>query len=135
MAMASATPAPLFVLVGHCSPDAGMLRSAVRRVVPGAAFVGVNSAAALAEHRHAGAIWLVNRVLDGSFGSDDGLAIVARGAALPDGPVILLISNFDEAQQAAMAAGAFRGFGKQALYTERTAEAIRAAVAQTAAAR
>lgn len=135
MAMSSAASAPLFVLIGHCSPDAGMLRSAVGRVVTGASFVSVNSGAALEEHRHAGAVWLVNRVLDGAFGADDGMSLVAKGAAGADGPAVLLISNFEDAQRAAIALGALPGFGKQSLYAERTAEAIRAAVAKTSAPR
>lgn len=130
--MTAPTPAPssapTFVLIGHCTPDAGMLRSAVGRVASNATFVSVNRLADLAQHRRPGAIWLVNRALDGDFGAHDGPAIVAEGCRGDGAPVVLLISNYADAQDAAVATGALRGFGKQALYAEATGAAIRAAI-------
>ena len=41
---------------------------------------------------------------------------------------MLLISNYVDAQEEAVAAGASRGFGKSALYDNGTAEALRAAI-------
>ena len=38
------------ILVGHCMPDKFMLRSAVKRVVPGVEIVTVNDAEKLANH-------------------------------------------------------------------------------------
>lgn len=126
--MASTSPSePVFVLVGHCSPDAGMLRSAVRHVFPGATLVSVNNVAGLTEYRKRGTVWLVNRVLDGDFGGYDGMAILTKAASGDDAPAVMLISNYDDAQATAMVQGALRGFGKLSLYSESTAQAIRTA--------
>lgn len=112
-----------------------MLRSAVGRAVSGATFITVNSQAKLPEVRQRGLIWLVNRVLDGDFGSDDGMAVLTAAASRGpsgDGPTVMLISNYADAQDKAVAAGAVRGFGKHALYAEATVAAIREAIAAAA---
>ncbi len=113
------------ILVGHCTPDAAMLRSAVSRVVPDVRFTSVNHERELEQHRSRGVLWLVNRALDGRFESEDGVAIIAQAASGSHAPTCLLVSNFPEAQAAAMEAGALRGFGKSALYADATVAAIR----------
>jgi len=116
------------VLVGHCGPDMFMLKSAVGRVVPDAPIVTVNDGAALAPLLCAGSVLLVNRELDGDFGTTSGIELIQRAAQGDDAPVMLLISNFPEAQAEAAAAGARPGFGKTALYAAETAEILRDAV-------
>jgi two-component system, chemotaxis family, chemotaxis protein CheY len=113
------------VLVGHCSPDSGMLKSIAARVLPGIDVVRVNDDRSLEKYRRADALWLVNRGLDGDFAADDGIAIIERESSKPQSPVLLLVSNYPEAQAAAVAAGAKGGFGKQSLYAESTAAALR----------
>jgi hypothetical protein len=122
------------VLVGHCSPDAGMLKSAVGRVLPGRSYERVNDERELVRHRTRNALWLVNRALDGAFPSfADGVELIERERALREraqsapGPVLMLISNFEDAQAAAMARGAVRGFGKLAVYAPTTTAALREA--------
>lgn len=119
---------PHFILVGHCGPDAGLLRSAVSHAVPGARFTSVNHHRDLAAHHHADAVWLVNRSLDGDFEVGDGVELIERVGSEADGPRTLLISNFADAQTAAMKAGALQGFGKSALYHEDTKTTLRASV-------
>lgn len=114
-----------FVLVGHCSPDSGMLSTAVRRASPAAKVVRANDDGALEAHRGPGRVWLVNRVLDGSFASDDGLALIAREAQRTDGPRLVLVSNVPEAQSRAISLGALPGFGKRAVHAESTIELLR----------
>ena len=114
-----------FVAVGHCGPDAAMLGSALRRALPGATLTAVNDDAALDAHRDGDAVWLVNRLLDGDFADEDGIALLAREAARGHGATLLLISNLDEAQESARAAGARRGFGKLALHRPETTELLR----------
>ncbi|MCA9295938.1 MAG: hypothetical protein KC983_05460 [Phycisphaerales bacterium] len=125
------TPRPesarTFVLVGHCGPDMFMLRSAVGRLMPGVPIELANDHASLAVHLHSGAVLLVNRVLDGQFNMSSGVDLIAQISAADDAPVAMLISNFPEAQDAAVAAGARPGFGKSALYDDETAERIRSA--------
>lgn len=119
--MSQTSPAVLFVLVGHCGPDASMLRSAIRRAVPSATFADVREDAGLAPHRNARSAWIVNRALDGDFGVADGIALIAReGGSVR----AALVSNFPEAQRAAEAAGAMPGFGKSDLNSEATARKL-----------
>jgi hypothetical protein len=74
-------------------------------------------------------VLLVNRVLDGDFGTSSGIELIARLAKAENRPAMLLISNYPEAQQQAIAAGALPGFGKAELYNPRTAELLREAAA------
>jgi len=118
----SANQAPaVFLLVGHCGPDASMLRSAIRRAVPEATFAEARDDASLAAHRDGKSGWIVNRALDGDFAVADGIALIARerGAVR-----CVLVSNFPEAQQAAETAGALPGFGKSQLNSEAAARSV-----------
>ncbi|MBL9149943.1 MAG: hypothetical protein JNM94_14735 [Phycisphaerae bacterium] len=121
---------PHVILVGHCSPDSGMLTSLVTRHAPNARVERVNDHASLAAHRRAGVVWLVNRALDGDF-RHDGLRLV-EDAAADDGPTLVLISNYADAQAAATARGALPGFGKSSLYAAGTVNALKAALAHAA---
>jgi hypothetical protein len=120
------SPPILFLLVGHCVPDASMLRSAIRRAVPGASFAEASCDADLAPHRADGSVWIVNRALDGDFAAADGVELIAREGGRVR---VALVSNFPEAQAAAVAAGAMPGFGKSSLNSEATARALAAMAA------
>lgn len=111
----------LFLLVGHCGPDASMLRSAIRRAVPEATFAEARDEASLGRYRGDGSIWLVNRALDGDFAAADGVELIARESGRVRSA---LVSNFPESQAAAVAAGAMPGFGKSSLNSEATARAL-----------
>ena len=124
----SETNAPTVLLVGHCSPDAMMLQSAIRRVVEGAGFAIAMSMADLEERLPGASVALVNRVLDGDFGGADGLGLIRRFAGGGAGTPMMLISNFAESQQEAEAAGAVPGFGKSDLYAAQTGERLLAAI-------
>lgn len=116
------------VLVGHCNADIFLMRNALGRFLPGAEIVAVNDEKTLDEHRHAGAVWLINRELDGRFSSRRGLDIIEATASEDESaPAVLLISNYDDAQQEAESLGARPGFGKSALYDEETGRRLRAA--------
>jgi CheY-like chemotaxis protein len=115
----------MFVLVGHCGPDVMMLRTAVTRVAPGAAIVAVNHERDLDKHLHSNAVLLVNRVLDGVFSVDDGHELIRLALQRGRRPEVVLISNYEEAQDEAVRIGARRGFGKTRLYAPETIELIR----------
>jgi two-component system, chemotaxis family, chemotaxis protein CheY len=71
------------------------------------------------------ALVMVNRVYDADGSS--GLELIRRikgDPALRDVPV-MLVSNHDDAQREAVAAGAAPGFGKSALYGPLVAERVR----------
>ena len=114
-----------FVLVGHCSPDTAMLTAAVQRILPGAPIERVTAAGELDAYLTAMHVLLINRVLDGEFASESGIELIESVAGGDDGPIALLISNFPESQDEAVAAGAQRGFGKAELYEKKTAEILR----------
>ena len=122
-------PSPRFILVGHCGPDMYMLRAAVSRLVPGAATAVADDADDLEAELSRASVLLINRVLDGDFGTSSGIELIARLAKAENRPAMLLISNYPEAQQQAIAAGALPGFGKAELYNPRTAELLREAAA------
>jgi CheY-like chemotaxis protein len=72
---------------------------------------------------------LVNRVFD--WGGDSGVKFIGAmkqaGDATPP-PPMMLVSNYEEAQAEAVAAGAIAGFGKSALGSVEVGEMLRKAV-------
>jgi hypothetical protein len=118
------------VLVGHCGPDSYSLRSAVSRMVPGAAVVFANDERALAGELPTADLLLVNRLLDGEYSAATGVDLIrAVGAAGGSKrPAMMLVSNLPEAQAEAQAAGAAPGFGKRDAYSEEAGQRVRAAL-------
>ncbi len=130
---------PTILLVGHCFPDAALLRSALRSAAPDAEFRSINDRATLDTHLPDADLALVNRALDGDFGVPDGIALIraltdrARGhapGALSSGPAFMLVSNYPEAQAEAQAAGALPGVGKTQLHAPETRHRIADALAR-----
>lgn len=99
-------------LVGHCGPDTFMLTNAIRRALPGVEIASANSTGDVTAALATSSLLLVNRILDGGFENESGIGLIRALAGGDDGPAIMLISNFDDAQQEAEAAGAMPGFGK-----------------------
>lgn len=115
------------LLVGHCGPDAWMLRSMAQRAAKGSDVFMVNSQSALDEHLDNAGLLLVNRVLDGSFGGDSGIELI-RTLATDGAPPMMLVSNFEDAQAEAEAAGAHPGFGKRDANSPQTMSLVRVAM-------
>ncbi|MEM0915972.1 MAG: hypothetical protein AAGK09_15360, partial [Planctomycetota bacterium] len=90
--------------------------------------VSVNDAAGLASSADAGSLLLVNRVLIGSFDTDGGIELIERALGGEDPPVAMLVSNYADAQAAAIGAGARPGFGKSELGHAETARRLREAI-------
>ncbi len=118
------------VLVGHCSPDMFMLKTAVGRALPEATIVFVNDDDALGEYRTADSLLLVNRELDGRFHTQSGIDVISEITPQKDGPVTMLISDLQDAQAQAIAAGAKPGFGKSQLYDKSTTDLLTGAMQQ-----
>ncbi len=116
------------VLVGHCSPDMFMLKTAVGRALPEATIVSVNDVDALGEYRTVEALLLVNRELDGRFHSQSGIDLISEITQQQDGPITMLISDLQDAQAQAIAAGAKPGFGKTQLYDKSTTDLLTGAM-------
>lgn len=111
--------------VGQCDPD----HAGIRRMIEANFDAEVHRVMFIAEARAALArqrydLVLVNRLVfaDGS----DGLELVraVRADATTADIPIMMISNYDEAQQRAVEAGAVPGFGKAALSLPATIERV-----------
>jgi DNA-binding NarL/FixJ family response regulator len=112
--------------VGQCGFDGprieGLLRSKLSAEV-GRAGTAAEARKQLAAGRYD--VVLVNRVLNGDGSS--GVDLIAELAAGTDAPPLMLVSDREDAQEAAVAAGGVRGFGKAALDDPATYELIRSA--------
>lgn len=134
------------VLVGHCGFDAAMLRRAVGSMLDGAAksidVTAADDERELAKLADGASLLLINRVLEGGFKTDSGVDLIAQLAGQADGdggegrdrgerdgsrPRMMLISNYADAQQAAIAAGAHPGFGKADVHSPGAGKLLRAA--------
>ena len=110
--------------VGNCDPDHHAIRSLLIRHfdvdVDRVMFVP-EAEAAIGSERYA--LVFVNRRI---FADDsDGMALVrAMQARSGEVPPIMLVSNFEESQAAAVASGAVRGFGKATLADVETVERL-----------
>jgi len=101
------TDSPTITLVGHCRPDVFALTAAVRGFIPKANVISINSNDQIGESTD---LYLVNRILDGSFPNESGIELIRN---LPEGsPPAILITNIEEHAQSALEAGAKPGFGK-----------------------
>lgn len=123
-------------LVGHCGPDAWMLKGVVERAFPVADVAMLNDAASARVHAEKADLLLINRKLDGEFDTGSGLdlirallPLVKRRAAL------MLVSDLDDAQTEAKALGAAPGFGKAKAGSPEAAQRMRTAVERVLAMR
>ena len=123
------THKPTFVLVGHCWADRMGLRSAVKRAVQGAHIERAEDLSALRSHLGSGAVLLINRVLGGGFETDSGVELIRLLAETGDADSAILITNYPDAQDEAVAAGAQPGFGKSQLRDPATEQLLRHAAA------
>ena len=117
------------VLVGHCGPDSSFLRMAVSSAERGISVSMADDAQELKASLDAGAhLVLLNREL--GWGFDQGLGvdvIKTLGRGYPN-TKFMLVSNYADAQAAAVAAGAVPGFGKREIGQPRVAQLIREAL-------
>ena len=121
------------MLVGHCGPDAIMLKTVVQRALPDAGVELINDHPSLDAALERDVVLLVNRELDGEFRSGRGGIDLIRqlseaGTAAP----MLLVSNFADAQAEAESAGAMPGFGKSDLYHNDTTRRLQDAASRFA---
>ena len=100
----------------------------VERALPGANVVSVNDGGELDQTLDRVNLLLVNRVLDGRFDTESGIELIRSCAGRAGCPPVILISNHDDAQAEAEAAGASPGFGKADSNNEEAALRVREAV-------
>jgi CheY-like chemotaxis protein len=117
-------------LVGHCGPDSSFLRIAVSRASKEIKVLSADDSQSLQRVLDDGVdLLLLNRQLDFGFDVEEGVEIIRK--LRPHYPQVkmMLVSNYPDAQAAAVAEGALPGFGKRELNTPRVAEMIREALA------
>ena len=119
-------------LVGHCGPDASYLRLAVSRAVKDAQVVFADDQHTLTKLIANGGVDLIlfNRQLDYGFETEEGVEMIKRLREQNPSVKAMLISNYPDAQQAAMQAGAVEGFGKREIGSPRVSELIRSALGE-----
>jgi two-component system chemotaxis response regulator CheY len=116
-------------LVGHCGPDSSFLRMTVSRVERDIQVVSADDDTDLKKLLDDGVdLLLMNRQLDFGFDEQEGVALIARVRAKYPNVKTMLVSNYPDAQAAAVAAGALPGFGKRELGSPRVAQLIREAL-------
>jgi two-component system chemotaxis response regulator CheY len=111
--------------VGNCAPDFAAIKSLVEDNFDATVFQADLPAEALQAIRNQRPdLVLVNRKLDADY--SDGLMIIQQIKADPELADVpcMLVTNYEEHQQAAMAAGAERGFGKLQLNEPQTLERL-----------
>lgn len=116
-------------LIGHCGPDASYLRLAVSKALPGSRLIAADDIERVTALVSEGVdLLLINRVLDFGFENENGLDLIASLRTKHPNLRMMLISNFPEAQDAAVKVGALPGFGKRQLGSPQVTEMLRAAV-------
>lgn len=116
---------PRVIDVGNCGFDHGSLSNLIHHHFKMACVSVANGSELERELKNGDvALVIVNRVFDRDGG--DGLALIGElkqkpeTAALP----VLLLSNYADAQEKAVALGALPGFGKSALRNEATRDLL-----------
>src|SRR3954464_5419513 len=116
-------------LVGHCGPDSSFLRIAVSKAERDSHAYMVDDDSSLKRLLDEGVdLLLLNRQLDFGFDEQEGVALIRRIRAAYPHVKAMLISNYPEAQAAAVAEGALPGFGKREVNSPRVAEMLREAL-------
>ncbi len=116
-------------LVGHCGADNTYLRITVKRADPQADVVSADDETELKRSLDEGVdLLLVNRELTYGFADELGVELIKRLRPKYPNTKMMLVSNYAEAQQKAVAAGALRGFGKRELGSPRVAGLLREAL-------
>ncbi|HVT89967.1 MAG TPA: hypothetical protein VHD56_14025 [Tepidisphaeraceae bacterium] len=119
------------VLVGHCGADTSYLRIAVSGAATDISVLSVDDESELKKEITGGAsLLLINRQLDYGFSTYEGIELISKLRADHPNLKTMLISNYPEAQAAAIAAGALPGFGKRQIGTPQVKEMIRAALGE-----
>src|ERR1044071_7226917 len=116
-------------LVGHCGADTSYLRMAIMTVSRDLQVLVAHDETSLQKALNDGIdLVLPNRILDWGFPEDDGVALIRRLSATHPRVKTMLISNFPDAQTAAVQAGGMQGFGKRQIGTPQATELLRRAL-------
>jgi len=116
----------VIALVGHCGPDMSYLMLAAKKAVDGVVIERINDESSLQKFLTGDTgLMLVNRELDGDFGDKGGVELIGRAFAINPRVMSMLISNYQDAQTAAVKAGALSGFGKRDIGSAKVLELLK----------
>ena len=116
-------------LVGHCGPDSSFLRIAVSKAERNSYVMMVDDDSSLKRALDDGVdLLLLNRQLDYGFDEQEGVALLRKIRSRYPAVKAMLVSNYPEAQAAAVAEGALPGFGKRDIGTPRVNKLLREAL-------
>jgi hypothetical protein len=102
------------LLVGHCGPDNTYLHMAVKSALGSATFAAAEDPEELERALGEGVdLILINRELGWGFDPAGGVEMIRLLKPKYPHVKMMLISNYPDAQAAAVAAGALPGFGKR----------------------
>src|SRR5215217_7253660 len=117
------------VLVGHCGPDTSYLRMAVMSADRSIKVLAADDADELdALVRDGVDLVLFNRELGWGFDSAQGVDVIRQLRTRQPNLKMMLVSNYPDAQAAALQAGALPGFGKRELGQPRVQQLIKEAL-------
>ena len=116
-------------LVGHCGPDSSYLRMTISSAIKNAKILSADDDGELTQVLGEEVdLMLFNRELGYGFSETEGVKFIERLRGAYPSLKMMLVSNYPEAQAAAIAAGALPGFGKREIGTPRVKEILRGAV-------
>jgi DNA-binding NarL/FixJ family response regulator len=119
----------MVVLVGHCGPDNSYLKMAVTSAEKVAQVYPADDEAELKHALEEGVdLVLFNRELGWGFEETTGVEIIRKLKATHPAVKMILVSNYPEAQAAAVAAGALPGFGKRDIGSPKVKQLLRDAL-------
>ncbi len=116
---------PKIALVGHCGPDAYMLRSAIKHYLQDSEVTFINDFDTLVQAiEDQPPVLLVNRVLDYAFDIRSGVELIKELKTKSPDLRAMLISDYADAQADAEKAGALPGFGKSQVGSSKMKDAL-----------
>ncbi|HEV8379086.1 MAG TPA: hypothetical protein VGP99_09565 [Tepidisphaeraceae bacterium] len=119
------------MLVGHCGADSSYLRIAVASAQADVSVVAADDQEALdAALQNGVELVLINRILDWGFDEQEGVALIARLRQSHPQVKTMLVSNYPDAQESAVSAGALPGFGKREIGSSRVKELLKSALSE-----
>lgn len=120
-------------LIGHCGPDSSFLRLAINKAIPGVQLLAADDDQELKAALDGGVdLALFNRQLDFGFDDTEGVSVIRKLGRSYPATKMMLVSNFADAQAAAVGAGALPGFGKREIGGARVTQLLKDAVADLA---
>lgn len=124
-------PIKTVYLVGHCGADAMALQLAIKAAADNAEDLQIRTAVHTDDYvlnASGETLLLINRQLGNVLRRKTGVELISELNSSDDPPRMMLISNYEDAQAEAEAAGAMPGFGKAEIHKPETKAKLQAAL-------